>query len=131
VTNRLLVSVPVQVVCDEIGNPGDITLGDTVSVTVSQANGKSVSSGTGSVSAGPTSMYNPGSPGFLTCDGSTVNTVTVPVQGTGPFHGGGAVVSVSTYHSVGTCYFPGYCPPTAYEQGSIGPIAVSLKGGNG
>ena len=39
VTNRLLVSVPIQVVCQPIGNPADITLNDSVNVSLSQANG--------------------------------------------------------------------------------------------
>ena len=129
VTNRLLVSVPVQVVCDQIGNPGDITLNDSVTVSVSQANGKSVSSGTATVSAGAFSPQNPNAPGFLTCDGSTANAVTVPVQGNGPFHGGGAIISVSTFHSVGTCFVPGFCQSDGSESGSTGPMGVNLQGG--
>jgi hypothetical protein len=129
VANRLLVSVPVHVVCAPIGSPGDITLSDNVTVSVSQVDGKSVSSGTATISAGPFSPQNPTAPGFLTCDGSTVNTVIVPVQGNGPFHGGGAIVSASTSHSVGTCFFPGFCSTDAFESGSVGPTGVNFRGG--
>jgi hypothetical protein len=59
VTNRLLVPVPIQVVCQPIGNPGEITLNDSVSVSLSQANGQSVSTGSAMVSSGPFSPQNP------------------------------------------------------------------------
>jgi hypothetical protein len=130
ITDRLMVTVPVQVVCAPIGNPGDITTSDTVTVSLSQANGRSVSHGTATVSAGPSSPYNPNSPGFLTCDGATVNPVTLQVLGSGPFHGGGAIISVTAAHSVGTCIFPGYCPADASESASVGPMGVNLQGGS-
>jgi len=97
VTNRVMVSVPVKVVCDPLA--GD-TFVDRVYVQVQQANGRDVSSGSASFEAGPGSPFK-GAP-FLTCDGSTVNTVTVNVVGNGPFHGGGAIVTAAATHTVGS-----------------------------
>ena len=129
VTNRLLVSVPIQVVCEPIGNPGDITLNDSVSVSLSQANGKSVSTGSAMVSSGPFSPQNPTGTGLFTCDGSTVNTLTIHVLGNGTFHGGGAILTASAFHSVGTCVFQGFCQSSGNESASVGPVGIQLRGG--
>jgi hypothetical protein len=125
VANHLLLTVPVDVVCDPIGDATTTTLSDSVSVTVAQVNGKSVSQAQGFLSGGPQSLTGNPNP-FLTCDGSTVNHVAVSAVGNGPFHGGGAVASASAGHSVGTCTF--FCTSTAFENGSTGQIAVNLKG---
>jgi hypothetical protein len=122
VTNRLLVSVPVNVVCDPLS--GDTVLVDRVSVQLQQANGKTVSQGSASVEGGPFSPFL-GSP-FLTCDGSTVNTVTVKIVGSGPFHGGKAIATASATHTVGTCSF--FCSPTDTESGVVGPSGVNVRG---
>jgi hypothetical protein len=125
VANHLLLTVPVNVVCDPIGDATTTTISDNVSVTVAQANGKSVSQAQALVSGGPLSMSGNPNP-FLTCDGSTVNHVVVRATGNGPFHGGGAVASASAGHSVGTCTF--FCTSTAFENGSTGQVAVNVKG---
>jgi hypothetical protein len=129
VTNRLLVSVPIQVVCQPIGNPADITLNDSVNVSLSQANGKSVSTGSAMVSSGPFSPQNPTGTGLFTCDGSTVNTLTVQVLGNATFRGGGAILTASASHSVGTCIFQGFCQSSGNESASVGPVGVPLRGG--
>ncbi len=125
VTDRLLVSVPVSVVCAPIGNPGDTTLTDSVTVSISQAHGKTVSSGSATMSAGPFSPQNPTSPGFLTCDGTTVNSVTVQILGNGVFRAGGAIVSASALHTVGSCN--GFCSSDGSESVSVGPMGVRFK----
>ena len=121
VTNKLMVSIPVQVVCDPL--EGDTTV-DRVAVQVQQANGKSVSSASGSVEGGAASPFR-GEP-FLTCDGTTVNTVVVNVVGNGPFHGGGAIVSASATHAVGSCTF--FCQQTDSEFAGLGPVAMQMRG---
>src|SRR3954447_8028301 len=72
---RVLVEVPTNVVCQSLGS--DTTLVDSVTVRLSQASGRSVSTGSGTVAGGPFSPF--GGVGFLTCDGSTQNSVTVSV----------------------------------------------------
>src|SRR5262249_14279191 len=129
VTNRLLVSVPIQVVCQPIGNPGDITLNDSVSVSLSQANGNSVSTGSAMVSSGPFSPQNPTGTGMFTCDGSTVNQLTLQDLGNSTFHGGGAILTASAFHSVGICIFQDFCQSSGNESASVGPVAVQLRGG--
>jgi hypothetical protein len=121
VTNRVMVTVPVHVVCDPL--TGDTAV-DRVYVQVQQANGKSISSGSATIEAGPVSPYR-GTP-FLTCDGSTVNTVNVNVVGNGPFHGGGAIVTAAATHSVGFCSF--FCQITDTETAAIGPMGAQLRG---
>src|SRR6516164_10847585 len=68
VTSRLLVDVPVTIVCAPLSDP---TISDDVSVSVQQASGRSISTGSASVFAGPYSM-NQSNPPFLTCDGTTL-----------------------------------------------------------
>ena len=63
VTNRILVSVSVTIVCDPLP---DMPFFSGASVTVHQANGKQVSTGTG----GASTFSGPNAP-FLTCDGVT------------------------------------------------------------
>ena len=122
VANRLLVTVPVNVVCDPLdGTP----IADNVSVQIEQVNGKSVSSGQATLSGGPASPVRGDT--FLTCDGTTVNTLNVKIVGSGPFHGGGAIVSASASHAVGSCTF--FCTTTASESASPGPTPVNLRGG--
>ena len=112
VTNRILVSVSVTIVCDPLP---DTPFFSGASVTVHQANGKQVSTGTGGASA----FSGPNAP-FLTCDGVTANTAVVqvlPDPGSGPFKGGGAVV---------TARFD-YQTPTGSESGST-LATVRLRG---
>jgi hypothetical protein len=106
-----------------------MTLSDFVSVNLRQASGRDINTGSGVVAGGPFSPY--GGTAFLTCDGSTQNTVTVsvvPDSGSGPFHGGPAIMTASAYHAVGTCVFPGFCQTTAFETAQIGPTAINMSG---
>jgi hypothetical protein len=67
VTARILVTVPVTIVCASLPDPN--TAEDDVSVSIEQASGRTtVSTGSGSVDGGPFSPSG-GQP-FLTCDGS-------------------------------------------------------------
>jgi len=123
-TSRLLVTVPVTVVCDPLSDP---TYSDDVYVSIQQASGRSVSTGSGRVDGGPQSM-GPSAPVF-TCDGTTQNAISVSVVpdiGSSPFHGGPAIFQVYASHSAGTCSY--YCVVTATESGHVGPISVNLKG---
>jgi hypothetical protein len=124
-TDRLLVAVPVTVVCAPLP---DTTLVDSVSVTVEQASRRTISSGTGTVMGGPGS-FQPSNPPFLTCDGITPNKVSVsflPTQGSGPFNVGKAIITVSAVHSAGSCSFPGFCQATGSESVQVGPTSVKL-----
>jgi hypothetical protein len=126
-TARILMEVPATVVCDSLG--GDQTLSDSVTVSVRQASGRTISTGSGHVAGGPFSVF--GGVPFLTCDGTTVNTVVVsvlPDAGSGPFHGGPAIITVDAGHSVGTCVFPGFCQTTGSESAHIGPTAINISG---
>jgi hypothetical protein len=126
-TARVLVTVPVDVVCDPLS--GDTVLSDSVQVTLRQAAGRSVSTGSGTVAGGAFSPF--GGNAFLTCDGTTHNHVIVnvlPDAGSGPFHGGQAIITVSASHAVGTCPFPGFCQSTGSEGATVGPTAVGISG---
>lgn len=121
VTNKLIISVPVTVVCDPLPN---ISVQDIVSVQVTQARGKSVSHAVGFFS-GPSQPY-------LTCDGTTSNEMTIlamPDATSGPFGAGPAVLTAMATHETATsCGFPGCFTNFQFESGSIGPVPVSLRG---
>jgi hypothetical protein len=126
-TAKILVEVPTTIVCDSLG--GGTTVVDSVSVILKQASGRDISTGSGRVSGGPASMVA-GAP-FLTCDGTTQNTVVVavlPDPGSGPFHGGPAIITVDAGHSVGTCTFPGFCHATGSESAHIGRTSINISG---
>jgi hypothetical protein len=124
VTNKLLVTVPVQVVCD--AQNGDPTEMDLVHVDLSQANGKTVTTGSGQVAGGPGDFFTNNVGPFLTCDGKTVNNVAVTVLGNGQYKGGGAIITVNASQSVGTgCSFG--CV-TASESATVGPTGIKLHG---
>ena len=113
VTNRILVSVSVTIVCDPL--PGTPVF-SSASVNVQQANGKQISAATG----GTSTFSGPAAP-FLTCDGVTANTAVVqalPDTGSGPFHGGGAVA---------TARFD-YQTTTNSEHGNSTITTVRLRG---
>lgn len=116
VTDRVLVAVPVTIVCDPLPNT---PFQNEVSVTVEQASGSSVTNGTGQ------------SFPSLICDGVTQNSLIVdvtPSSGSGPFHGGGAIVSASFFYSTAVSCGPGCFFMETGESGSIGPTAVSVRG---
>ena len=121
-TARILIDVPVDVVCAPLG--GTYVVTDLVSVSIQEAVGKSVSSGSGQVAGG--SMY--GGPALFTCDGSTVNVVTVPVlpaAGSGPFKNGKAIITVNVFHSTDNCQYGG-CGGGGSAGATIGPEAIKL-----
>ncbi len=112
-TARVLVTVPVIVVCDPLGTASD-TFDQAVSVMVTQASGRAVATGQGGAEAI--------SPQFIfTCDGVTQNHVVVdvlPSQGSPPFHGGPAIISAS----FGVFDFA----TQTGEGGSTGNLAVTI-----
>jgi hypothetical protein len=121
-TSHLLVDVPVNVVCAPLG--GTYVISDIVSVSIQQAWGKTVNSGSGQVASG----YFYGGPGLFTCDGSTVNVVTVPVlpaAGSGPFKGGKAILTVNVFHSTDDCEYT-ICGGGGSAGATIGPEAIKL-----
>jgi hypothetical protein len=86
-TNRVLVTIPVTVVCDPLPGPNFDT---TVEVTVTQASGKAVATGSAGTEVTPEPLF--------TCDGVTQNHLVMkvlPSAGSPPFHGGGAIVQAS------------------------------------
>ena len=97
VTARLIVSVGVDYVCQpfevydwETGQTYQTTTGfiEDGQATVIQAQGRTIASGTGGVS------------GAVTCDGSTVNHLTIPViASTAPWRSGTAVVGAALFAS--------------------------------
>jgi hypothetical protein len=116
VTDRVLVTVPVTIVCDPLPNT---PFQSEVSVTVEQASSSSVSNGTGQ------------SFPSLTCDGVTQNSLMVdvtPNSGSGPFHGGGAIVSASFFYATAVSCGSGCFFMETSESGSTGPTAVSVRG---
>jgi hypothetical protein len=121
VANKLLISVPVTVVCDPLPN---VPMQDFVSVQVTQARGKSVSHATG--------FFTSSSQPYLTCDGTTANELTVlamPDSTSGPFNPGPAVLTAMAFHETATsCGVPGCFTNFQSESASTGPVPVSLHG---
>lgn len=117
-TVKIAISVPVTIVCDPLPDPG---VASTVNITVRQASGKQISTGTGGLAA--TSSYGT----ILVCDGSTQNKVVVqvlPDAGSGPFKKGAAYVTAFFTYSSGIDYGGGSYYPTGSESGST---AASIK----
>jgi hypothetical protein len=119
-SSRLLISVPVTVVCDPLT---DSFIDASVSVNVQQANGRQIATASGFAFGGPT---------FLTCDGVTQNQVVVqatPNAGSPPFHGGAALVTASFLVEYGIT-FPdcGCFQVTNSDSGSSPITTVSLHG---
>jgi hypothetical protein len=115
-TARVLVAVPVTVVCDPLGTVSD-QLENQIIVSVTQASGRAVATGQGEVfSESP-------QPLLLTCDGVTQNHVVVdvlPAAGSPPFHGGSAIISASfTVFDFST---------QVGESGNTGNTPVKIRG---
>jgi hypothetical protein len=121
-TARVLLTVQVVVVCDPLLDPN--TFSDSVSVTVQQASGQSIITGSGQVAGGSGSPFGGG--GFLTCDGSTQNLVDVNIVPSAPFHGGPAIFTVSASHTTGSCN--PFCQITGSESARLGPTSMKIKG---
>jgi hypothetical protein len=104
---------PVTIVCDPLpGTP----VQSNVTVNLQQANGRQVSSAQGTADT-----FSGAAAPFLTCDGVTQNTVVVqltPNPGSGPFHGGGAIVTADFV----------YGTDTNFESSTTPVITVSLHG---
>src|SRR5215469_13814834 len=87
-SHRLLISVPVTVVCDPLT---DTFIDSVVYVNVQQANGRQIATASGS-------LYSSSTTNFLTCDGVTQNHVVVqatPNASGPPFHGGAAFATAT------------------------------------
>jgi len=116
-TNRIITTANVTVVCDPL--PGQVQFGDAVIVQIAQASGRTISRGTGS--SGQT----------LTCDGQTVNDVTItvsPDSGSGPFHGGNASAIAAAFHATGDSCGDGCVTNIQTESADTGWVTISLRG---
>jgi hypothetical protein len=117
-TARVLVAVPVTVVCDPLAGAGVSDQFETdVSAFVTQASGQAVATGQGGITT-----VSP-QPLLLTCDGVTQNNVVVdvlPLPGSPPFHGGSAIINASfDFFDFAT---------QVGEGGSTGNVAVKIRG---
>ncbi len=125
-TDRVLVSVPVSVVCTDIA--GLTPFFDRITVNVNQAFGTSISHGSATISA--VFGFGTTSTPLFTCNGTTVNQFVIPVladtSGT-PFHGGPAIVTADTVREEGTSCGPGCFTNLQSIAGSTGPISVRLS----
>lgn len=86
-TDRVLVTVPITVVCDPMAGT---QFDSAYAVFVTQASGTAVATGHFINEAFPVPLF--------TCDGVTHNNFVVdvlPDSGSPPFHGGGAIVQAS------------------------------------
>jgi hypothetical protein len=117
-TNRVLITVPVSVVCDPLPNSPYL---DYVQVAIVQASGREVNRGSGWLS--DTTLF--------TCDGSTVNDVAVqafPDPGSGPFQGGPAIATIWATHITAESCGPGCSWNQQYDSASLGPMTIHLRG---
>jgi hypothetical protein len=117
-TNRLLITVPVSVVCDPLPN---IPFGDFVGVEIVQASGQEINRASGYLSD-----YE-----LFICDGDTVNDVVVqafPEADSGPFHGGPAIATIRVIHSTAESCGPSCFWMVQNDYGLLGPIPIHLRG---
>lgn len=120
---HVAISEPVTVSCSPL-DPSLTVFGESVSVSVEQASGRSIAGGSGSAF---------GSPLLFPCDDSD-NTIAVNVAADTngpPFKGGRAVFTASAGATAGTPV-PGcggcFTGPFVSENASVGPAALNLKG---
>jgi hypothetical protein len=125
---RVALSVPVSVTCTPFD--ASYTLVATgVSVSVQQASGKDIASGSGFLSGGLSAMGQP-TPLFA-CDDAD-HSVTVPVSANtagSPFHGGHVVVNATASASAGQPCFPGSTNcffNFITQSATTGPVEVHL-----
>ena len=67
----------------------------------------------------------------LTCDGETVNDVTItvtPDSGSGPFHGGNASAIATAFHATGDSCGEGCVTNIQTESADTGWVTISLRG---
>jgi hypothetical protein len=123
---RVALSVPVSVSCAPF-DASYTLLSTNVSVSVQQASGKDIASGSGFMSGGIFGQPGP----LFTCDDAE-HDVTVPVSANTagpPFHGGHVVVNANASASAGQPCFPGStnCFTNVISQfASSGPVEVHL-----
>ncbi len=125
---RVALRVPVSVSCTPF-DPALTHVSDGVFVSVQQASGRGIASGSGFLSGGPVGMTP--SPLLFACDGSE-QTVTVPVSASAagaPFHGGPAVITASANAYAAQPCFPGSTNcffNYTTQSGSSGAVEVHL-----
>jgi hypothetical protein len=102
-SGRIAISVPIVVSCSPF-DPALTHFSGGVTVSVQQAAGRQIASGSGSVFGSSVTSSLP-----FTCDGTEQTVpVTVLANTSGPpFHGGRAVLSASANASAGEPCFPG------------------------
>jgi hypothetical protein len=125
-TNRVLLTVPVTVVCAPLADPN--LFADEISVSVSQAFARSITTGSNTVGTGAGTPFGNGS--AFTCDGVTKNTVLMqvfPDSGTGPFHAGPAIFTVQAFHVSGGCDPVNGCVATGEESAQVGPTSIVIR----
>lgn len=120
-TNRVLVAVPVSVVCTDF--PGLTATFDDVTVAIKQASGHSTADGRGELFGGGGNL-------LFTCDGTTVNRFVVPVltnPGSSPFHGGPAIATVFAFRQEGLICGVMCLTNVQNLTASTGPVPVKLR----
>ena len=123
-TGRQLITVSITVVCDPLP---DTPFESGAWVSLRQTSGKQIYTASGftdSFSGGPSAP-------MLTCDGVTQNTAVVqalPDQGSGPFHGGLALVSAFFFYQTAISCGPGCFQTTGNEGGSTPWLSTSFRG---
>jgi hypothetical protein len=121
-SHRLLISVPVTVVCDPLA---DSFIDASVTVSVQQANGRQIATASGS-------LFSSATTNLLTCDGVTQNHLVVqatPNASGPPFHGGAAFVTASFEVDYGLLFGGCGCfQITGTDSGSSPITQVSLSG---
>lgn len=108
-TDRILVAVPVTVVCDPVTGVDEVD----VNASVTQAVGNQVANGQGSQGS-----EGPGSSSLLTCDGVTKNHLVIdllPGTGSPPFRYGRAIAQVSFFISASSGDESGGSPFTSVK----------------
>ena len=123
-TGRQLITVSITVVCDPLA---DTPFASGAWVSFRQTSGKQINTASGfteSFSGGPAAP-------MLTCDGVTQNTAVVQAlsdQGSGPFHGGPALVSAFFFYQTAISCGPGCFQTTGNEGGSTPWLSTSFRG---
>ena len=123
-TGRQLITVSITVVCDPLA---DTPFASGAWVSFRQTSGKQINTASGfteSFTGGPAAP-------MLTCDGVTQNTAVVqalPDQGSGPFHGGPALVSAFFFYQTAISCGPGCFQTTGNEGGSTPWLSTSFRG---
>lgn len=123
-TNRLLIRIPVTIVCDPLPNT---PVYSSVGADIQQASGKQINRGYGYI-------YNDireNSPPTWTCDGVTKNLIILellPDSNSGPFHGGPAIIRVQAAYQTAALCGSNYCwSDLQTDYADTGFISVTIK----